>query len=257
MPSGTGVVASGASGFVPSGSGVAPSGSSTNVPAITRHTVGPDNTPDPVCMGTVAYAASPPVETDALGVPYNIECSSGIAGTLSDRYAHADNFNDCLAVCSLFDDCAGVTYTVPTDQDNLNCGVFTSATGFAYPQSGTIAAMPVNGEQTSAIGDNNLCTENPSYNGKPYTDIFGNTYNIGCDQNTDGGSGNTNLGSTIFDSLEECLTYCSVYDGCVGVVWIGPYTQGTGGSTYTGNCYPFSAAGTAQAYAGNQYALLA
>ncbi|KAK4693328.1 hypothetical protein P7C71_g4052, partial [Lecanoromycetidae sp. Uapishka_2] len=221
------------------------------------HTID-DSSRYPACTGAAAYAASPPVETDAFGVTYNVECSSGVAGTLSDQYAHADNFYDCLEVCSIFDGCAGVSYTFPTSDLDKNCGVFTSATGFAYPQSGAIAAMPVNGQQTSAVGDQDLCNGTPSYNGLPFTDDFGKTYTIGCDQNTDGGAGgNTNLASTIFETLDECVTYCSTYDTCVGVVWIGSYTQGTGAQgAPDGNCFPFSAAGTVQTQVGNAYALL-
>ncbi|MCJ1272910.1 hypothetical protein MMC21_000699 [Puttea exsequens] len=244
----------------PAGS-VTPPGSTTPVASITpattsAGTTGPAATGDqyvPQCTGAVSYAAG--THTDFFGITYTVECNSGIAGNISDRYAHADTFQDCLQVCSLLDGCTGITYDTNTTLPG-NCAPFDSGNTFAYPQVNIVAAVPVSGPIAQGVlADAQLC---PASNQSAYTDQFGNTYNIGCDQNTDGGVGNFNLYDTIQETLEDCLNYCGMYEGCIGAVWSGPYQNGQypSGDGTLGNCFPFSSAGTVQYYGGNQYGLL-
>ena len=272
-----GVFPSGAS-VNPTGSGTSASGSGGVVPSgttgghfrLARRSVRPDTSADPQCtssqtvvgsQGGTSYPAPTPTEADNFGIQYQVQCHSWLDGQASNKFTHADDFEKCLTACSIFDGCAGITYKVPINAVDSNCQIFTSIktpTAFAFPQN-AIAAVPVAGPQVAGcVGDENLCTESPSYDGKPYTDIFGRTYNIGCDKNTNGGAGNTYLSSTVFGTLDECLTYCSIYDTCIGVDYTGPYTQSTAGAAAApyGNCFPFSSVGTTQAGIGNSYALL-
>ena len=178
--------------------------------------------------------ADPPVGnytqyTDRFAVTYDSRCGLGIQGQTGDVNAHADTFTKCLEYCSLLEGCIAVTYLNGSDaaNNNENCYPYYTFTGYTSVNatSNLFSAVDVDGASQGAIGPEDLC-------GSAYStlvqnvfgpDTFGTCYYIGCQQYISPG---TLLIETDMTTLEGCLTYCSDYDTCTAINWLGPHTQG-------------------------------
>jgi len=115
------------------------------------------------------------------------------------------------------------------------------------------SAVPVAGPSTGADFSQNLCSFSNSYNGMNFTDETGSTYFIGCNQNLPGPTGATGADLKPYEAgtLLGCMTYCSLYQTCVGVDY-----SGYNAAQNQVNCYPKNAVGTAVAAQGTSYAQL-
>lgn len=189
--------------------------------------------------------------TDVFGNAYHVKCGLQIDG--DNAYpAHADTFAKCLEYCDILEGCAAVTYQDGASAQNSNCYPYSTFRFYStHGPDGVFSGVPVSGQKSSGAGFNDaLC---PSKNQSTFMDYFGNTYNIGCDQNIDGGgtSGGQDLLATVASSLEGCLTYCSTYDTCVGADWTGTVTNGN-----QANCYPKFGVGTVVYQAGTSWGAL-
>ena len=197
-------------------------------------------------------------ETDPLTVVYNVNCDRSLAGN-SLPPMHADNVDACFQACDMFTGCAGVNYDdslggIPISS---NCYQYSSVLGYTeHALSNTsYAALSVYGPNTAANGDNvatdyqdDLCTD-PNYGDQStYTNIYGVSYLIRCNY---GFSSATNLVGMASDSLLSCLSYCTLYSTCVGVIFSGPNGPPPVGQI---NCQPLSAHGSDQAMTNVAYA---
>ena len=183
------------------------------------------------------------------GTTFEVKCGLQIDGN-NAHPAHADTFGKCVEYCDILEGCAAVTYEDGASAQNSNCYPYSSFRFYSTQgPGGLFSGVPVNGPTTGAGVNNDLC---PQYNGSTFVDRFGNTYNIGCDQNIDGGgtTGGQDLYATVANTLEGCLTYCSTYNTCVGVDWTGVET-GNGA-----NCYPKFGVGAVVYQPGTQWAAL-
>ena len=212
---------------------------------------------EPNCPSDTSLANSDNTAyTDAFGVKYTVSCSTGLSGTFAYTGAYTATFSECMEFCSLLGGCQGVTYNgsaaigaAPATQHGY-CNPYYSYSGKASQNSspGLYAAVPVTAPASystnpnGALGTPSLCGQNQANQGvgfavsnTTFTDHFGKTYDVGCGQYEP--SGNTNLVPTSVDSIEECITYCSLYSGCIGMQWSQYKAQGS----Y--NCYPLSAIG--------------
>lgn len=199
-------------------------------PTITSNPVCPDN-------NNTRY-------TDVFGFTHHIRCGLGIVGDASYA-AHADSFSNCLNYCDLLGGCAGVTYTDGAASNASNCKPYTSFEGYSPSTSiGSYSGVPINGA-TNTEGQLNVC--GIGYNQTSYMDTFGKSYFIGCNQKM--GSSRA-LYSMVTDTLEGCLTYCSLYSGCVGVGFTGYPVR-----TDTPNCFPMAATGSVTYYGMDSYAM--
>lgn len=191
---------------------------------------------------------------DIFGYPYYVKCGRDIIG--DNAYpAHADTFAKCLEYCDLLVGCAAVTYLDGAAQTDANCFPYSSFIGYSSGPAGVYSGVPKNGTSDGAVqATPNLCAPDPNgYNQSVYSDYFGNDYFIGCDQNVAGAGppGGQDLKATVADTLLGCLTYCSIYNGCVGVDFTGfPVQQNAA------NCYPKFSTGAITYQAGTQLAYL-
>ena len=164
---------------------------------------------------------------------------------------HADTVDECLQFCDILLGCAGVTFaSPPPPADQANCYPYSQVTSLGgEAPSGVFAGIPVNGPTTSQVGQSILC---PNSNGQTYTDVFAGTYTIGCGSNLAG----TDLYATQTNTLLGCLTYCTTYDTCKGVAFVG--TEGGAlPPDQTPNCFPKSTIGATTAQPGAFYAIRA
>ena len=148
----------------------------------------------------------------------------------------------------MFAGCTAITYKDGATTLQANCVPYSSVSGF-YTQptisSSFFAALAVNGSNEAADFQNDLCTD-PFYgDGSDYYDIYGTQYKIGCGYKF---TGTTNLVGMRADTLQACLSYCTLYLTCSGVVFTPP------GSDV--NCQPVSNYNGDVVDAGSQYAAL-
>ena len=223
-----------------SASGVATSGGSpTDTGGSTEPTV---ESPEPDC------GASPPVGnetryTDYFSETYDIRCGLGINGRNADIDAHADTFIGCLEYCSLLDGCAAVSYIDGNNafNNNSNCYPYTTFTGYSTGgPATTYSGVNVDGASPGALGSDDLCgaASDNIVNGV-FPDQFATCYFIGCGAYMT--YGDPYLFATDLDTLEACLTYCSLYNTCIAVDWKGPHIEGDQGQA---NCVPIASTGT-------------
>ncbi|KAL8799428.1 MAG: hypothetical protein Q9182_005913 [Xanthomendoza sp. 2 TL-2023] len=234
---------------------VVPSSSSSSTPlAVTSSTstgVNPANTfAPPELSGSVRCPANNgSIYTDAVGQQWEVRCGQNIRGT-NAKAVHADSWEKCLQFCSILGSVVGVTYpgggSDNTNPQSISCypyNIFTEFTSGAVPT--LVAARPLNVSTGNYFNQDTLC---PGYDNETYTDYYGRVYEVRCDHAYGGG---TNLAPTITKSLEGCLSFCSIYNTCVGVT----FTQYIVGSR-TDNCFPKTALGEFTYQAGNSSAQL-
>ena len=187
------------------------------------------------------------LETDPLTVPYQINCDRDLAGN-SLPSMHADNVDACLQGCDIFRGCAGVNYDDSTGgiPSSTNCYPFSSIQGYSKHalQNTTYAAIAAYGPNSAANGDDvsadyqdDICADADYGDQSTYTNIYGVSYYIRCGY---GFSSSTNLVAMAADTLLACLSYCTLYDTCVGVTFSGNGPPAAGQT----NCQPVSAYGT-------------
>ncbi|KAL8764914.1 MAG: hypothetical protein Q9194_006767, partial [Teloschistes cf. exilis] len=166
---------------------------------------------------------------DNFGQVYGVHCGQELDGDLLPRSFHADSFQRCMQLCTILPNCAAVTYPGDTlDPPRSNCYPYTLLR-FYKPaaQPDLLSARPVNGTTSGAFANQELC---PGSDAKTFKDATGITYTIGCNK----GMGTYNdYYSTILHTLDACLTYCSLYTGCVAVTFTG-YVEGNRDP----NCFP-------------------
>ena len=219
--------------------------------SVTSTTVEPTvASPSPSCVRSANYVGNNTKYIGYFGYTYDIRCNLDLQSTPADSEAYSDNFEGCLEYCSLLTGCVAITYhNPPAVPDNTsNCFPKWSFDGYVSSSiDGLYSAVNVNGPSPGTIEDQNLCTANntqgASYNGSAYYDDFGTSWTIGCDGLL-AVPGSTALFPTITDTLASCIDYCSIYDTCEVVNWIGPHTNGT---TDDPNCFPASWNGTGSA----------
>ena len=171
---------------------------------------------------------------DHFGLQYDIRCGLNFANAGVTLAAHADTFDGCIQYCSLLDDCAGVSFS------GTQCTPLANFTGY-IPDAGSNVqtAVPTDGPNDGSVTPDDLCAE--GFDGQSYTDTFGYTWTILCNQTVAG----TALQETIVTNLEACVNYCAFYEGCEAL-----YFEGGNGSVAGGeirpvaNCYPLSSNGT-------------
>lgn len=183
----------------------------------------------PTCSSNNTYYV------DTFGVQYDIRCGLGLANAEdASLVAHADTFEGCIQYCSLLLNCSGVSY------QGTDCLPIAHFRGYQSDEgSGLLTAIPTAGASNGSVTPDDLCAE--GFDGQPYTDFFGCTWSIFCNQTI----GGTALQSTIQTNLEACIYYCAFYDGCESI-----YFEGLGGAQSSGeaqanpNCFPMSSIGT-------------
>ena len=171
---------------------------------------------------------------DHFGLQYDIRCGLDFANAGVTLAAHADTLDGCVQYCSLLDNCAGVSFS------GTQCTPLANFTGYE-PDAGSNlqTAVPTDGPNDGSVTPDDLCAE--GFDGQSYTDTFGCTWIILCNQTVAG----TALQETIVTNLEACINYCAFYDGCEAL-----YFEGGNGSVADGeiglvaNCYPLSSNGT-------------
>ena len=174
-------------------------------------------------------------ETDPLGVPYNVNCDLQLRGD-NLQPLHADNLDACLQNCDMVKGCAGTTYVDATndEQTNENCFPYSKVTGLSDQDlvKDLYAAVAVEGPNNATEYQENLCTD-PNYgDGSTYTNVYADTFDISCGKTLTVG---VQLAPLASDSLLGCLSYCSLYPGCVAVVFFGDGPP----PPNTRNCYPY------------------
>lgn len=163
--------------------------------------------------------------------------------------SHTDTYSECLEFCDILLGCAGVNWAGTAAAAQSNCYPYSKFTGtYSQAPDSVIGGVPVAGPTNDTVAQSQLC---PQYGGKPYTDVFGVTYNIGCGVNATG----TELYNTQTDTLQGCLIHCTSYSTCVGVTF-----QGAEGSVFadsqTPNCFPRSSHGPLVPASDCNYAVL-
>lgn len=166
--------------------------------------------------------------------------------------AHADTFTKCLEYCSLLEGYIAVTYQDGNNaaNDNANCYPYYSFTGYSTGgPSNVYSGVAIDGASIGAVGSEDLCGEgSASLNQNVFgPDTFGTCYYIGYGQYL---TPKPTLFATDMTSLEGCLTYCTIYDTCVAVDWLGPHTQGV---RDVANCIPMAGMGSVSPEAPSTY----
>ena len=119
--------------------------------------------------------------------------------------------------------------------------------------TGVYSGVAVDGASTGDAASLDLCgADSGSLTQGVYgPDTFSQCYFVGCGQYL---TPARELFATDMTTLEGCLTYCSFYNTCIGVDWLGPHTIGDHAQV---NCIPIAATGTISAGApsATQYAL--
>ena len=225
----------------------------TNGATTTTSSGGPEPTvesPTPSCVQAAGYTGNNTMYNDYFGFTYDIRCNLDLQSTPTDHDAYAGSFEDCLEYCSLLTYCVAVTYEDPASppQNSSNCYPKWDFGGYnASSTDGVYSGVNVNGPSPGTLENQNLCTtdnyQDSSYDGQTYYDDFGLAWAIGCN-NTVAIASSEALYPTVTDTLASCIDYCSVYDSCEAVNWLGSHTNGT---TNDPNCFPASSNGTAGA----------
>ncbi|KAL8781674.1 MAG: hypothetical protein Q9213_005891 [Squamulea squamosa] len=219
-------------------------------PSSSANTYSPTNTfaAPQISQSVSCPAQNGSIYTDRFGQGWEVRCGQNIRGT-NAKAVHADSWEKCLEFCDILGNVTGVTYPGGggdnTNSLSVNCypySVFTEFVSGAVPT--LVGARPLNVSTGNAFNTEQLC---PGYDNETYTDTFSRTYQIRCDH----GIGGNDLAGTITKTLEGCLTYCSTYNTCVGVV----FTRYIVGDR-TNNCYPKSSAGVLSYQSGNSSAQL-
>lgn len=185
--------------------------------------------------------------TDEFNTLYNITCGLDIIGS-NDVASHADTFDKCISFCDILSGCAGVTYQTSSASTDSTCHPYSSFSGYRPipAPSGLLAAIPAKGSLVNnTFSYDQLC---PGSVGQDFTDRYGVTYTIGCNEVISG----TDLPSTVLRSLNACLLYCSLFgQGCAAVTFTG-YPPGLVPSSAVkarkrqgnqANCFPKSSTG--------------
>ncbi|KAL8648438.1 MAG: hypothetical protein Q9210_004986 [Variospora velana] len=227
-----------------------PSSSATPIPASSSSN--PSGPQPSYISGTAdCPAQNGAIYTDGFGVEYEIACGVEINGDNALRAAHADTFEKCVAFCDLLPGCTAVTYPGDVGIDNAfrsNCYPYTSFIAYIPNANPTLrSARPRYGASNTGERFNNiqLC---PAYEGQSFTDPANGVHQIGCEK---GLLGAGDLYATVLPTLESCVTYCSLYNTCVGVTFSG-YVPGDRAE----NCHPRSTYAQLTAQAGNSTAYL-
>ncbi|KAL8967828.1 MAG: hypothetical protein Q9197_005215 [Variospora fuerteventurae] len=227
-----------------------PSSSTTPIPASSSSN--PSGPQPSYISGTAdCPAQNGAIYTDGFGVEYEIACGVEINGDNALRAAHADTFEKCVAFCDLLPGCTAVTYPGDVGIDNAfrsNCYPYTSFIAYIPNANPTLrSARPRYGASNTGERFNNiqLC---PAYEGQSFTDPANGVHQIGCEK---GLLGAGDLYATVLPTLESCVTYCSLYNTCVGVTFSG-YVPGDRNE----NCHPRSTYAQVTAQAGNSTAYL-
>lgn len=259
-------VKSDATGAVAGGSSIGATGTGGGTATTNGGATGPEPTSSsaPSCVSAAGYAGNNTKYQDIFGYTYDIRCNLNLDSMPTDNNAHAETFNDCLNYCDLLTGCVAVNYQdAPSKPNNLsNCYPKWSFGGYSPsdpPTDGVYSGVNVNGA-SPGFSPQDLCTTNnnqgSSYDGQEWYDDYGTPWNIGCDTLIPISS-TAALATTVTDTLAACVDYCSTYDSCVMVNWLGPHTNGTASDA---NCFPASsigAPGAAGSSPGLGYATLA
>ncbi|KAI4193419.1 MAG: hypothetical protein LQ350_008329 [Teloschistes chrysophthalmus] len=170
--------------------------------------------------------------TDNFGQPYGVHCGQELQGDLLPRSFHADSFMRCMQLCTILPGCAAVTYPGDTlDPPRSNCYPYTLLVATRpAAQADLLSARPTNGTTGGGFANQNLC---PGLDSQTFKDPTGRTYTIGCNKGT---GTYADYYATILNTLDACLTYCSLYQGCIAVTFTG-YSQGSRDP----NCFPQTA----------------
>ena len=252
-------IASGAQGSNSSASTTTNGGASATSSGGAEPTV---ESPTPSCVQSAGYTGNNTIYNDYFGFTYDIRCNLDLQSTPTDHDAYAGSFEDCLEYCSLLTDCVAVTYEDPASppQNSSNCYPKWDFDGYtASSTDGVYSGVNVNGPSPGTLENQDLCTTNneqdSSYDGQTYYDDYGQAWTIGCNDTVAIASSEA-LYPTVTDTLASCVDYCSVYDSCDALNWLGTHTNGT---TNDPNCFPASSNGTAGAAGsapGSGYAVL-
>lgn len=199
--------------------------------------------------------------TDEFNTSYNITCGLDIIGSNAVAL-HADTFDKCISFCDILSGCAGITYQTSSTSTDSTCHPYSSFNGYRSISgpSGLFAAVPAKGGLVNnTFAYDQLC---PGSVGQNFTDRYGVTYTIGCNEVISG----TDLPSTVLRSLNACLLYCSLFsEGCAAVTFTG-YPTGLVPSgavearkrqANPANCFPKSSTGPVEVivpHAGASYA---
>ena len=237
----------------------------TNGGASATSSGGPEPTvesPTPSCNQAAGYTGNNTKYNDYFGFTYGIRCNLELQSTPTDHDAYAASFEYCLEYCSLLTDCIAVTYEDPASppQNSSNCYPKWDFSGYTTSSTdGLYSPVNVNGPSTGTLESQNLCTsdndQDSSYDGQTYYDDYAQAWTIGCN-NTVAIASSAALYPTVTDTLASCVDYCSIYESCDAVNWLGPHTNGT---TNDPNCFPASSNGTVGAAGsapGSGYAVL-
>ncbi|KAL8884567.1 MAG: hypothetical protein Q9215_007417 [Flavoplaca cf. flavocitrina] len=207
-------------------------------PSSTQATFNPSNTfaPPQISRTVSCPADNGTIYTDAWSQTWEVRCGMNIRGT-NAKSVHADSWEKCLQFCDILGNVVGVTYPGGggdnTNPLSVNCYPYQTFEGFVAGAVPTLCgARPLNGSTGNFFNTVSLC---PLYNNEVYTDAYSRTYQIRCDQTI----GGTDLAGTITKSLEGCLSYCSTYNTCTGVV----FTSYVEGNRNDNNCFPKSGTG--------------
>ncbi|KAG8533694.1 uncharacterized protein KY384_001435 [Bacidia gigantensis] len=175
---------------------------------------------------------------DILGVTYNINCDRTLNGNKIPAL-HADDLDACFQGCDMFDACKAVSFdkSGANVTSAANCVPYSTLTGYSSTElQDNIHVGFIQGDAYSG-GEfqQNVCTDPDYGDDTDVTDSYGNTYHIRCGYIL---TGTTNLVPMAADSLFGCFSYCSLYLGCVGVVYTG---DGPPAGPSDTNCQPVSA----------------
>lgn len=180
--------------------------------------------------------------TDIFAANYDVKCGISLDGQ-QGLAAHADAFVDCMEYCDILEGCAAVTFLPNPEVDDANCYPYLEFYGYDYSTTTDLwSAVPTDGPTTGEDFTQDLCrttNDYDSYNQSVYTDLFGNNYFIGCNESVNGaGYGGHDMASTVTTTLLGCVTYCSTYQHCTGLDWIG-FVLGQNQA----NCFPKATTG--------------
>lgn len=227
---------------------------STTGPAISSDTGVASSTiattpPKPSTTNPVCPRNNDTLYTNTFGDEWEVQCVRQLDGD-NGQPIHADTFIECLDFCSIVTGCVAVTWLPADDARNTNCYPYTTFRFYSATATNPVlySGVSTKGPTNNPEVNGDLC---PTYNTKMYKDYFNATYTIGCDY-TFGGQTQSDLLSTQTPSLMACLTYCTLYNTCIGAVFKGDIIPGTS----THNCFLKYGVGSPQAVVGQSYAAL-
>ena len=169
------------------------------------------------------------------------------------RALHADTFTDCILYCDMYSGCAAVTYVDGNNASpatNKNCFPYSRFRRFSSQalQNALFVSVPVAGPNNATDFQDNICEDADIANGGVYHDVFGAAYTIQCGSTLIGAD---ELACMATDTLEACVSYCSLYDGCIAGTF-----SGTGKPPSNEcNCFPRSSTGQSGASTTESYGI--